>query len=86
MAPKRMAVVDVDGKVENVILLEDGANWQVPEGRTLVEDKTGKAEPGGSYVAKKFNRPIIETRERAFEELPLEERVRVLKAQLDGKA
>ncbi len=32
MAPKRMAVVDADGNVDNVILIEDGADWTPPEG------------------------------------------------------
>ena len=48
MAPKRMAVVEADGNVDNVILIEDGADWTPPEGMSLV-DADHDAEPGGNY-------------------------------------
>lgn len=51
----RMAVVN-SGVVENVIELEEGADWEAPQGVELVPDLTGDAEPGGTWNGSVFSR------------------------------
>jgi len=43
--------------VANVIELEAGANWQPPEGCSLVADTAGSAGPGYMYKNQKFAAP-----------------------------
>ncbi len=79
MAPKRMAVVDADGNVDNVILIEDGADWMPPDGMSLVE--AGRdAEPGGCYAKGKFARAVAP----AIEQPSLEERFAALAADVEA--
>ena len=47
---KRYAVIAPDGLVSNVIDLADGAEWPVPAGHRLVEDRAVIAQPGGRYA------------------------------------
>lgn len=48
----RMAIIK-DGTVLNVIALEPGADWKVPDGCTL-EPATERAEPGCKFAGGKF--------------------------------
>lgn len=52
---RRMAVVDGNGIVINVVTLSDGSDWRPPDGATLVEDASGAAEPLGSYDGAAFH-------------------------------
>jgi hypothetical protein len=45
----RVALVDKDGNVKNVIVLEDGVEWLPPDDVTTVVDVEDKAEKGGTY-------------------------------------
>lgn len=66
-----------NGVVENVILLDEGSNWQAPNGATLA-NADADAEPGGAYDKGKFTRaPRVE---RKSEDMTLEERVLALEA------
>lgn len=51
----RTAIVN-SGLVENVIELDEGTEWETPEGRELVPDPTGDAEPGGVWDGSAFSR------------------------------
>jgi hypothetical protein len=82
MAVKRVAVVDADGNIDNVILIEDGADWMPPEGCSLVDDADeAKAEPGGYYRAGAF-----EGAPRLVEPsaLPLEAQLEALRADIEA--
>lgn len=48
-APERFALVDSDGKVQNVTVIEPGAKYDPPDGTRLVRDASNVAVPGGSY-------------------------------------
>ncbi len=81
MAPKRMAVVEADGNVDNVILIEDGADWTLPEGTSLV-DADHDAEPGGKYEGGSFVRAVAP--QPATDQVSLEERVAALAADVEA--
>jgi hypothetical protein len=70
-----MALIDAQGKVENVILLEDGAEWSPPDGMTVVE-AADDAEAGGNYRDGAFERAPRLGPNPA--ELSLEEQVKAL--------
>jgi hypothetical protein len=56
---QRWALVDEIGVVQQVIVLEDGAKWESPEGLALVpDDKNTSAEPGGTYIDGDFVRAV----------------------------
>ena len=78
---KRKAIVAQDGTVENVILIEDGAEWTPPENTILVEDD-GTARMGGVYADKKFG-PAPAPRTRTPEDWTLEEKFEALRADVE---
>lgn len=58
----RYAIVDADGVVINVILLESEAAYVAPIGTTLVKELHGLAAPGGTYADGVFTPPpFVET-------------------------
>jgi len=77
----RKAILSNDGTVENVILLEDGANWSPPENTTIVDDD-GTAKIGGKFVKGKFG-PPPEPEPRKPEDMTLEEKVEALMADVE---
>jgi hypothetical protein len=75
-----MALIDAQGKVENVILLEDGAEWSPPDGMTVVE-AADDAEAGGKYRDGAFERAPRLGLE--FADLPLEDQMKALRKDID---
>lgn len=58
----RYAIVDADGVVTNVIVLESEAAFAAPEGTVLIKELHGLAAPGGTYVDGVFTPPpFVET-------------------------
>lgn len=54
----RKAVVrDTDGFVENIIEIEEGADWQPPEGCYLID--AGDGSPGDTWDGEKFVKPEL---------------------------
>lgn len=45
-APRRWAIVNEAGEVENVALWDGATEWTPPEGCRLVEDSDGRLQPG----------------------------------------
>ncbi len=58
MTIQRMAVVDKDNNVVNVIVYDTEATWAPPEGTRLIQDKKGEATPGGIWDGEQFVVPI----------------------------
>ena len=78
MAIQRMAVVDGDNKVVNVIVYDADGTWTPPEGCKIVQDGVfgrGDASPGGTWDGKRFapkppapaSPPSLEERIKALE-------------------
>ena len=78
MAIQRMAVVDADNKVVNVIVYDTEGSWPTPEGCKLIQSGVfgrGHASPGGTWDGRKFvappnapaSQPSIEERLKALE-------------------
>lgn len=49
------ALVDANGLIVNVILLDEGVDYTPAEGLTLVFDPSNEAEPGGSWDGQAFH-------------------------------
>lgn len=77
---KRMAIVDADGVVQNVVLLADGAQWAPPQGTALIQDD-GKAAIGGKHENGAFS-PPPPAAPSSPEELSLEEQIKDLRDRL----
>jgi hypothetical protein len=82
MAAKRMAAIDADGNIDNVILIEDGADWTPPGRCSLVDDADeAKAEPGGYYRAGAFEGALRLVEPSA---LSLEAQLEALRADIEA--
>lgn len=70
-----------DGKVVNVILIEEGSSWKVPPGcQLLSEEKSLLASPGDTWDGEKFIKPepvVVEPKR------DLEKEIDELKSRLD---
>ena len=75
---ERMALVDKDGNVVNVIVVEPDTKWTPPDGVTIVP-ADGNAEPGGTYDGSAFIRavPKINDGPPSFEEQLQELRAKI---------
>ena len=68
----RMALIDGQGLVLNVIEIEPDANWPAPVGCSLID--AGAGSPGDTWDGEKFIKPIP----------PEPEPVRDLEKEIDG--
>jgi len=55
---RKAVIKQTDGFVENVIEIEEGANWRLPEGYELVDGND--ASPGDTWDGSQFIKPILE--------------------------
>ena len=55
-----------DSFVENVIEIEEDANWEIPIGCILVDAKT-EGSPDDTWDGEKFIRPVLPPQEEPFD-------------------